>query len=279
MYLFAFNIASAIGWAVVLALTLAGIANSSPARVVCANAFSTQLAALLRFVPPTYLYSWSVLAPVQCLAILEVVHVLLRLVRSPLPTTFAQVSSRIVLIYIVARFPSTHTNPVYTTMVLAWSIGEVPRYTYYALGLLGVQPPSWLTWLRYSTFYILYPIGAGSEALLTLSTISEWKNARYTSWSLEDHLKVAIVFIWIPGTCPRFPPLLLPDLLPRPLCHVYPHDPHPPQGAWSPKGSETRRKAKRQVKGKLNNFVCCMSCTSFLQYTLLPHSSESKCIV
>ncbi|KAF8554180.1 PTPLA-domain-containing protein [Imleria badia] len=177
MYLVAFNVVSAVGWAVVLALTVAAITATGN-------------------IGPTYAQSWSVLAPVQSLAALEVVHVALALVRSPLPTTLMQVSSRLILVWaIVARFPSTHASPIYTTMVLAWSLTEVPRYSYYALGLLGIHPPPWLTWLRYSTFYLLYPLGAGSEALLAFSTISEW----HAIWSIEDWLKAAMVLIWIPG--------------------------------------------------------------------------------
>ncbi|KAG6372292.1 PTPLA-domain-containing protein [Boletus reticuloceps] len=185
MYLLAFNVVSAVGWVVVLAVTIAAIATNP---------------ATSSYVPATHHQSWSVVAPVQSLAALEVVHVLLRLVRSPLPTTFMQVASRLILVWaIVARFSSTHASPIYTTMVLAWSLTEVPRYSYYALGLLGVHPPHWLTWLRYSAFYILYPVGAGSEALLALSTISEWRNGLYATWSLEDWLKAAMVLIWIPG--------------------------------------------------------------------------------
>jgi very-long-chain (3R)-3-hydroxyacyl-CoA dehydratase len=158
-----FNVVSAGGWALVL-VALAAL----PAR------------------------TWSVLAPVQSLAALEVVHVLAGRVRSPLPTTLVQVASRLILVWaIVARFDATHASPVYTTMVVAWSLTEVPRYAYYALP----RPPPWLTWLRYSTFYLLYPLGAGSEALLALSTISEWQHG----WSLEDWLKAAMVVVWIPG--------------------------------------------------------------------------------
>lgn len=201
MYLIAFNVVSALGWAVVLVATLAGLAENTAIDYTASNAFSTRLASfLLPHVPPTYLHSWSVLAPVQSLAALEVLHVLLGLVRSPLPTTFIQVSSRMILIWaLVARFSSTHASPIYTTMVLAWSLTEVPRYSYYALGLLALQPPPWLTWLRYSTFYVLYPLGAGSEALLALSTISEWQHGLYANWALEDWLKAAMVLVWIPG--------------------------------------------------------------------------------
>ena len=49
-------------------------------------------------------------------------------------------------------------------MVLAWSITEIIRYSYYTSSLLNVKI-GLLTWLRYTLFIILYPLGAGSELL------------------------------------------------------------------------------------------------------------------
>ncbi len=40
----------------------------------------------------------------------------------------------------------------------AWSITEMIRYSFYAGGLLHMTPGV-LTWLRYTLFIILYPIG------------------------------------------------------------------------------------------------------------------------
>lgn len=36
------------------------------------------------------------------------------------------------------------------------------RYAYLALNLHG-KAPKWLVWLRYSMFYVLYPVGIGAE--------------------------------------------------------------------------------------------------------------------
>ena len=49
-------------------------------------------------------------------------------------------------------------------MVLAWSITEIIRYSYYTASLLNVKI-GLLTWLRYTLFIVLYPLGAGSELL------------------------------------------------------------------------------------------------------------------
>lgn len=223
-YLIAFNALSAAGWAYVIYLALAVFrgqcASSSvhdfkplvsyvPTSIVAlwtpqpkaTNSFSTTLAYFLHsYIPATYESTFSALAPVQSLAALEILHVLFGFVRSPLPTTVVQVSSRLILVWgIVECFPNTHSSPVYTTMILAWALTEVPRYAYYALSLAGCGVPSWLTWMRYSTFYVLYPIGAGSEALVMLSTISEWSNGKWAVWSTEDWVKAGLVAIWVPG--------------------------------------------------------------------------------
>lgn len=60
-------------------------------------------------------------------------------------------------------------------MLLAWSSTEVIRYTFYFFSLLSIQIPA-LNWLRYSTFYPLYPLGAGSEAFLAFSTLPPLSN-------------------------------------------------------------------------------------------------------
>lgn len=221
-YLIAFNVVSALGWAYVLVLTLNAVANpptikaqassffsrvlsylpvSVGSKVRATNQLSASLSATVaRFVPPSYSASFSAVAPVQSLALLEVIHVIVGLVRSPLPTTAMQVASRLLLVWgIVARFPNTHANPVYTTMVLAWSLTEVPRYAFYALGLTGAAAPQWLTWLRYTTFYVLYPLGAGSEAMLMLSTVPEWRKGGWQRFGVEDWARSVLFAIWWPG--------------------------------------------------------------------------------
>lgn len=62
-------------------------------------------------------------------------------------------------------------------MILAWSITEVIRYNYFVLNLRGYVP-SFMTWLRYNTFYVLYPVGILSEMSMVLKAIGpagrEW---------------------------------------------------------------------------------------------------------
>ncbi|KAI8841735.1 tyrosine phosphatase-like protein [Chytridium lagenaria] len=105
---------------------------------------------------------------VQTMAALEILHSLLGFVKSPLLTTIIQVSSRLTLVWLVCDLFPVASHLYYTTMVVAWGITEVIRYGYYALNLLNLTGDHFwfLVWCRYHFFYVLYPIGAGSELLL-----------------------------------------------------------------------------------------------------------------
>ncbi|KAI1810975.1 tyrosine phosphatase-like protein [Poronia punctata] len=103
----------------------------------------------------------------QTLAGMEVFHSLFGIVRAPFFTTFMQVFSRYAIVWgITHLFPSLGGNPAYTSMLVAWSITEVIRYSYFALTLTFGREPRLLHWLRYHAFFILYPLGISSEAWL-----------------------------------------------------------------------------------------------------------------
>lgn len=84
-----------------------------------------------------------------------------------------QIASRLVLVWgITYNFPqTTKGNLAFTTMLTAWSVTELIRYSYFVflLGTSGV-PRLW-TWLRYNTFFVLYPLGVASECWLLYSAI------------------------------------------------------------------------------------------------------------
>ncbi|KAG0145322.1 hypothetical protein CROQUDRAFT_45891, partial [Cronartium quercuum f. sp. fusiforme G11] len=96
---------------------------------------------------------------VQSSALIEILHAGLGLVRSGLLTTVMQVASRLLVVWLILP---TAQSPIYATMVLAWSLSEIIRYGTYASSLLN-YPLRPLLWLRYSAFFVLYPVGAGSE--------------------------------------------------------------------------------------------------------------------
>ncbi|THV91330.1 PTPLA-domain-containing protein [Aureobasidium pullulans] len=134
----------------------------------------------------------------QTLALLEVVHAAVGIVRAPLFTTLMQVASRILLIWgIVTPFPNTVAfSPIYSTMLIAWSITEVIRYSYFAINLSSGSVPSFWLWLRYNTFFILYPLGISSECWLVWLAASG-PAKQYTG--VREGL-FAVLLIYVPGS-------------------------------------------------------------------------------
>ena len=65
-------------------------------------------------------------------------------------TTLMQVASRILLVWGIGyNFPQVvATSPAYSSMLFAWSVTEVVRYSYFVF-FLGGGVPSWLLWLRW----------------------------------------------------------------------------------------------------------------------------------
>lgn len=137
---------------------------------------------------------------IQTLAILEIVHIALGLLRSSLPTTIIQVSSRLLLVWGVCdRFDAPQHSAAYASMLVAWSITEVCRYLYYVLNLSGGDVGV-LAWLRYNTFFVLYPMGAGSEAWCVFRALPEaWVFNQGYYWVL-----VVILVTYAPGECWTF---------------------------------------------------------------------------
>jgi len=119
----------------------------------------------------------------------------LGLVRSPLITTVIQVASRLNLVWVIVnKFPEVRPHWAFTSMTIAWSITECIRYAFYGLNLIGSQP-GWLLWCRYTFFFILYPVGAGSESILVFESLPfAIKISQPFYWVL-----VTLLFIYVPA--------------------------------------------------------------------------------
>ncbi|KAF5717777.1 gibberellin 20-oxidase [Fusarium mundagurra] len=176
VYLIFYNFISAVQWSVVLGRT-----------AMLASAYG-----------PEYVYpnigqytKWT-----QTLAGLEVLHSMLGVVRASFTTTLMQVASRFLLVWaIVDVFPFLALSPFYSSMLIAWSVTEIIRYSFFALSLSGYQP-KFLTWLRYNTFFVLYPIGIFSECILIWFATEPAGNINELyKWALY-----AILVIYVPGS-------------------------------------------------------------------------------
>ncbi|CAI5534177.1 unnamed protein product [Closterium sp. Naga37s-1] len=152
-YLAAYNLAQAAGWAAALAAMM----HSAATTASITGAFHS---------------AWPLVYVCQFASILEAVHAATGLVRSGVVAPLVQwVGRSFVLFAVVGRTPALHTHAALFVLLAVWCCSEVIRYPQYALSLLGTCPRA-LTWLRYSAFIPLYPIGMfGGEMVLIYSAI------------------------------------------------------------------------------------------------------------
>jgi very-long-chain (3R)-3-hydroxyacyl-CoA dehydratase len=100
----------------------------------------------------------------QTAAILEILHSIVGLVRSPVSSTLPQITGRLFITWgILWSFPETQSYIFVTSLLICWCIIEVTRYSFYGMKESFGFTPSWLLWLRYSTFIVCYPVGMVSE--------------------------------------------------------------------------------------------------------------------
>jgi very-long-chain (3R)-3-hydroxyacyl-CoA dehydratase len=112
-----------------------------------------------------------------------------------------QVASRLLLVWgVVNIFPSLGRSAIYSSMLYAWSVTEVIRYSFFVVTLSGYQP-GFIKWLRYNAFFVLYPLGISSECYLIWRGVQKAKESQKISYGQELAWSYQLIlFIYIPGT-------------------------------------------------------------------------------
>ena len=138
----------------------------------------------------------------QTTAIMEILHSLVGIVRSPVFTTFVQVLSRLIVLWGAVEIgcKDVTSSWFFSQMVVAWSLSEVIRYSFYALNLIDKDAvPRALTWVRYSAFMVLYPVGITGEIMCLVNALDHVKAHNTLSISLPNPYNFAFSFhgfIW-----------------------------------------------------------------------------------
>ncbi|RDW81057.1 protein tyrosine phosphatase-like domain-containing protein [Aspergillus mulundensis] len=157
-------------------------------------------------VPAVFADTYSPLLQItQSLALLEILHSLVGIVRAPVVTTVMQVASRLFVVWAVL-YPF-HGGIVgqdkvgelgYIGCLVAWGITECIRYGFFVMQVNGgvETVPKWWQWLRYNTFYVLYPVGISSECILSYKALSSAKEFHPLYWWFI----VAVLAIYVPGS-------------------------------------------------------------------------------
>ena len=146
---------------------------------------------------------------IQLLQFMEVMHPMFGYTKGNPLVAFLQVAGRgFILFCMIEAEPRMQTKPVVFYVFLVWSLVEVFRYPYYITQLLNVEIP-FLTWLRYTIWMPLYPLGFLCEGIIVLRNIPYFEETeRFTvslpnSWNFSFHfptfMRLYLLLLSIPG--------------------------------------------------------------------------------
>lgn len=142
----------------------------------------------------TYTAVGNPLKFIQLLQFLEVMHPLFGYTKSNTLVAFLQVSGRgFVLFCMIDGEPRMQTKPVVFYLFLVWCTIEIVRYPYYISQLLNTEI-AFLTWLRYTLWIPLYPLGFIYEGIIMLRNIPYFEETQKFTISLPNTYNFALHF-------------------------------------------------------------------------------------
>jgi hypothetical protein len=133
-YLTAYNTLQTSLWFILLTLTLSALSLGP-------DFIYTQIGPFARWV--------------QTLCLLDIAHAATGLIPSPLGTTFTQVATRVIQVWLIwwgfpeAVLGSASGGVAFVALVLAWSLADGVRYAFLVVKMVYGSAGETLTWLRY----------------------------------------------------------------------------------------------------------------------------------
>ena len=182
-YLLAYNAVEAAGWCAALVCGVAAWARHGTATTgaVLWDALRVPVAAS------------------QLLMVLDVAHAAAGLVRSSPVSAALQVASRVLVVAVLLLNPAAHTTAAGLALIhAAWCPTEVLRYAYYILKSVGASVPRAVTWLRYSTFFVLYPLGIAGELAILHASLAHYNAHAHLAWL--RWFTFAVFVVYVPGS-------------------------------------------------------------------------------
>lgn len=146
---------------------------------------------------------------VQLLQYMEVMHPLFGYTKGGAMVPFMQITGRAFILFaMIDHEPRMMTKPVVFYVFIIWAIIEIVRYPYYLTQLLKIDIPI-LTWLRYSLWIPLYPLGVLCEGVIILRNIPYFEETKRLTlpmpnkWNMSFHMPtfmyLYLIFLILPG--------------------------------------------------------------------------------
>ncbi|XP_078314115.1 very-long-chain (3R)-3-hydroxyacyl-CoA dehydratase-like isoform X2 [Crassostrea virginica] len=142
----------------------------------------------------------------QTAAVMEILHPAMGLVKSSPIAPLLQVLGRnFILFVIILHEENIQSAPLVFFLLLTWSLIEVVRYPFYMLAVLNIKIYV-VTWLRYTLWMPLYPVGIFLEGAVVILSIPLYEMSGKFCLSLPNHANMAFYFPWFLYV---YPPILL----------------------------------------------------------------------
>ncbi|XP_040499031.1 very-long-chain (3R)-3-hydroxyacyl-CoA dehydratase 3 isoform X1 [Ursus maritimus] len=130
----------------------------------------------------------------QMLSAVETINAAIGVTKSPLMPCFIQLCGRNFILFIIFGTMEEMQNKAVVFFVFySWSAVEIFRYPFYMLSCLDMD---WkvLTWLRYTLWIPLYPLGCLAEAVSVIQSIPVFNETGRFSFTLPYPVKIKVRF-------------------------------------------------------------------------------------
>ncbi|CAG9804829.1 unnamed protein product [Chironomus riparius] len=138
--------------------------------------------------PGTYEAVGNAFKFIQLLQYLEVMHPIFGYTKGGALMPFIQVTGRNFILFAMLEYePRMLTKPVVFYLFIVWASIEIVRYPYYLTQLFKFEIGI-LTWLRYSMWIPLYPLGVLCEGIIILRNIPYFEETKRLSIEMPNKL-------------------------------------------------------------------------------------------
>lgn len=130
----------------------------------------------------------------QMLSVVETINAAIGVTSSPLLPSLIQLLGRnFILFIILGGLEEMQSKAVVFFVFYSWSSIEIFRYPFYMLCCLDMD---WkvVTWLRYSMWIPLYPLGCLAEAVSVIQSIPVFNESGRLSFTLPAPVKIKVRF-------------------------------------------------------------------------------------
>lgn len=177
IYLFLYNLSQFIGFLYVLIVLSIRYAKEGPA-----------------FTEKAYPVVRTAFTFCQLFQILEVLHPFLGYTSGSALPPFLQVTGRLIMLLgMVNGEPRMQSKPVVFYLIYIFSLSEVIRYPYYMLRVYHVNI-GLISWLRYTVWIALYPLGFLCEGIVILRSIPYFEETKRFSVYLPNAWNISFYF-------------------------------------------------------------------------------------